>query len=202
MPFRFDNKKVFLTYSQVGDRSLDSIFDHLLAIPNGDHGIILPEYVVVSRERHVDGGFHFHAVIVFQRRFQSRNARVFDFDGIHPNIGGIRGGTELRNKITYTKKDGDFKEHGVDPLAGPVHKQQKWLDLIDNSAGPSDFMAQAKTVAPRDFILQNDKFEAFANKYYNEPGEYEPSYTEFQNVPGDLGDWVHDVLNQVSLSDV
>ncbi len=196
MPFQFDNKKVFLTYSQVGERSLDDVFNHLRRLREPEQ----PRYLVVARERHGDGGFHFHAVIDFGKRFRSRDARVFDFDGIHPNISAIRTTREYDNKVTYTKKDGEFKELGTHEQAeSRGHKQQHWIDLIDGSENRDDFMAKAKTVAPRDFILQNDKFEAFAAKYYNNVATYVSEYTpeDFEYTPTAAKDWVEEVLNQV-----
>ena len=202
MVFRFDCKKVFLTYSQVGERTLDSIYDFLSTLTAVNGEPIPIDYIVVSRERHLDGGYHFHAVIVFRERFQSRNQRFFDFDGVHPNIGSIRGERNLRNKITYTKKDGEFKELGDDPSsAAGRHKQQHWIDLIDESTDAADFMAKAKNVAPRDFVIQNDKFEAFAHKYYNNVATYVSEYDpeeDFPNVPVEATNWVDEVLNQVS----
>lgn len=199
MPFRFDNKKVFLTYAQVGDRTLENVFTFLSELPNG-RDVFVPKYLVVSRELHNDGGFHFHAVIDFGKRFRSRDARVFDFDGIHPNIVAIRTKNQYKNNVDYTKKDGEFKELGeYDEPEESRHKQQHWIDLIDGSTDAADFMGKAKSVAPRDFVLQNDKFEAFAQKYYNTVStyvsEYEPE--DFPNVPGGAADWVEQVLNEV-----
>ncbi|AGU67647.1 replication associated protein [Faeces associated gemycircularvirus 12] len=199
MPFRFDNKRVFLTYSQVGQRTLDSIYDFLSTLKDGRGELVAIEYIVVARERHLDGGFHFHAFILFRERFQSRNQRIFDFDGLHPNIESVRGERNVANKITYTKKDGEFKEHGDEPtVAERANKQQHWLDLIDSSTDAADFMGKAKSVAPRDFVLQNDKFEAFARKYYNNVATYVSEYgPEDFVVPAECNDWVRDVLNEV-----
>nr|QJB18726.1 MAG: replication-associated protein [Genomoviridae sp.] len=194
MPFRFDNKRVFLTYSQVGERTLDSIYDFLSTLVDGRGEIVPIQYLVVSRERHQDGGFHFHGFILFRERFQSRNPRVFDFDGIHPNFESVRGERNVRNKITYTKKDGEFRELGTEPEEPErVHKQQHWLDLIDTSTDATDFMSKAKAVAPRDFVLQNDKFEAFAHKYYNNLATYVTEHArESFTVPAECDDWVRD----------
>ena len=158
--------------------------------------------MVVSRvERHADGGFHIHAVVDFGKRFQSRVATVFDYDGCHPNIVAIRTTTQYSNNVSYTKKDGEFKELGsYEEAEGRGHKQQHWIDLIDESTDASDFMAKAKTVAPRDFVLQNDKFEQFAQKYYNSVPDYVSEYveTDFQFAPQGCKDWVDEVLNDVS----
>lgn len=201
MPFRFDNKRVFLTYSQVGERTLASIYEFLTTLKDGRGDVVPIEYAVVCRERHQDGGFHFHGFLLFRERFQSRNARVFDFDGVHPNIESVRGERNVANKIAYTKKDGEFQEYGNEPaIAERANKQQHWLDLIDSSTDAADFMGKAKSVAPRDFVLQNDKFEAFAQKYYNTVSTYVSEYErETYTVPSECDDWVRDVLERVSV---
>lgn len=200
MPFQFDNRKVFLTYAQVGDTPLNDIFQFLSQLRVGRNPE-QPRYLVVSRERHADGGFHFHAVIDFGKRFRSRDERVFDFNGLHPNIVAIRTDRQYKNNVDYTKKDGEFQELGeYQEPEERGHKQQHWIDLIDGSTNPGDFMAKAKAVAPRDFVLQNDKFEAFAHKYYNNVETFVPRYTpeDFTDVPDTATNWVEEVLNQVS----
>lgn len=194
-PFRFDNKKVFLTYSQCPNLTHDELFNFLSVVGNGQ-----PKYLIVARELHGDGGQHFHAVIDFGKRFRSRDVRVFDRGGYHPNISAISTQREYANKVTYTKKDGDFRELGTfEEAESRGHKQQHWIDLIDGSENRDDFMAKAKAVAPRDFVLQNDKFEAFAAKYYNNVATYVSEYTpeDFEYIPTPAKDWVEEVLNQV-----
>lgn len=193
--FRFDNKRVFLTYSQALNLERDELFNFLRGLINE------PKYIVVARELHGDGGQHFHAVIDFGKRFRSRDVRVFDIGGYHPNISAISTANEYTNKVNYTKKDGDFVELGeYEEAPARRHKQQHWADLIDGSSDRNEFMAKAKAVAPRDFILQNDKFEAFAEKYFNAPEEFVSDYVrgDFEYEPPELKTWVEDVLDQVS----
>jgi len=180
--FRFDHKSLFLTYSQSGDLSRDELFEFLTGFA--------PEFVVIGHEFHQDNGNHFHAVLGFSERFRSRNARIFDCGGVHPNIRAV---WNMQGCLAYVKKDGDFVEWGKPP----TQKKRAWAALIEDSQSPEDFMANSRASFPREFVLHNDKFESFANKYYNRPEEYVPRLDPF-NIPSALDDWVEQVLNQVS----
>ena len=194
-PFQFDVRRLLLTYAQSGETTRDELFEFL------QRDTFRPRYLVVCRELHLDGEPHLHAVIDFgDRRFRSRDERVFDINGLHPNWKAPRSDKQWHNQVNYVKKDGDFVEVGeYQEPAAPGHKQQRWIDLIDESTDRDDFMSKAKTVAPRDFVLQNDKFEAFAFKYYNRVEEYVSEYTpeDFAFVPDEAKTWVEEVLNQV-----
>jgi hypothetical protein len=37
-------------------------------------------------ELHEDGGRHWHVILKFGRPYRGTNVRVFDIDGVHPNI--------------------------------------------------------------------------------------------------------------------
>lgn len=80
MPFRFCAKYGLLTYPQCGDLDPWKIVAML-----GDLGA----ECIIGRESHVDGGLHLHAFFLFERKFESRNVRIFDVDGHHPNVGEL-----------------------------------------------------------------------------------------------------------------
>lgn len=197
MPFQFDVRRLFFTYSQSGETTKDELLQFL----NGER--FGPKFVLVARELHDDGQPHLHAVVDFgERRFRSRDERIFDINGLHPNWKAPRSDRQWHNQVNYCKKHGDFVEVGeYEEPEERGHKQQRWIDLIDGSENRDDFMAKAKTVAPRDFVLQNDKFEAFAAKYYNNVATYVSEYTpeDFEYIPTAAKDWVEEVLNQVCL---
>ena len=68
MPFRFNAKRLCLTYSQC-TADFQSLFNHLLQLPN-------VQYVLLGREHHQDGGQHYHAAIQYQKR------SIFSINGI------------------------------------------------------------------------------------------------------------------------
>jgi len=60
---------------------------------------------VIGRELHADGGIHFHCFLDFGRKFSSRDTRIFDIQGHHPNIERV--GRTPRTAYNYAIKDND-----------------------------------------------------------------------------------------------
>lgn len=105
MPFRFAAKYGLLTYSQCGDLDPFRVVDHLAG---------LGAECIIGRELHADGGTHLHAFFMFDRKFQSRNARIFDVDSCHPNI--RRGYKTPESMYDYATKDGDIVAGGLERI--------------------------------------------------------------------------------------
>lgn len=101
--YRLSAKAVFLTYPQCGVPKEDLLFFLVALNPT-------PEYCVVSHELHADGSPHLHALIVFEKKVEKRNAQSwFNFGEYHPNIQSAR---SVMKVLEYVKKDGDFCDHG------------------------------------------------------------------------------------------
>jgi len=79
---------------------------------------VTPEGVITCRELHEDGSPHFHAFVQFAARLTTRDMRVFDFMGVHPNIKHASTAKAVKNFITYVTKDGDFVNHNIAIDAG------------------------------------------------------------------------------------
>lgn len=115
--FRLQSIRVLLTFSQTGNVGE-------LELIQGYHLALLPplSYYLLSREHHADGGIHHHLVVVFKEKLRTSDVRFFDwmFDGIHPNIQSIKhSNADIKRAIGYVKKDDDFVEDGISPLAPP-----------------------------------------------------------------------------------
>lgn len=123
MSFKFDSCYVFLTYPH-------SEFEH-----SAFHGFLntvcSTEWCRVSTEKHADGDPHVHVIAKFVRRFQSRNQRVFDYEGRHPNIQQVR---SLQKAISYVAKDGEFSDFGPVPSGSAKRSASEALAL----AGQAD----------------------------------------------------------------
>lgn len=108
--YKFQSKSVFLTYSQVGSVGLKEFICQLLTNLYGN--LFYPEYknsvisIMGSREFHQDKGIHFHLLLIFKRRLTTRNSKVFDTFGIHPNIQAPR---SLKRVKAYILKQ--FLQH-------------------------------------------------------------------------------------------
>ncbi|AUW34335.1 replication-associated protein [Gemyduguivirus recro1] len=103
MTFRFAAKYGLLTYSQAPNLDPFDIVNLLAE---------LGAECIVGRENHQDGGTHYHAFFMFPREFRTRNPRVFDCGGYHPNI--LRGRKTPRAMYEYATKDGDICGGGLE----------------------------------------------------------------------------------------
>ena len=124
MTFRFAAKYGLLTYAQSDGLDPFRIVEHL-----SDLGA----ECIVGRELHDDGGTHYHAFFMFDRKFQSRNPRVFDIDSYHPNI--LRGIKSPDKMYDYATKDGDVCGGGLerpDPRGKPsASTDEFWSNVFD-----------------------------------------------------------------------
>ena len=104
MTFRFAAKHGLLTYPQCEGLDPWRIVEMLAG-----HGA----ECIIGRESHRDGGLHYHAFFLFERKFESRNVRIFDVDGFHPNV--VRGYSQPEKGCAYAIKEGDVVAGGLDP---------------------------------------------------------------------------------------
>jgi len=128
-PYKFDSASCFLTYAQ-SSLTNDVIIDHLRSIKD-------IEWARICQERHQDGGTHQHVVAKFTDRVQSRNPRIFDINGVHPNIQRIK---SIKQALQYVSKDGEFQDFGTVP--GKRYTGSQWLQAAATST-KSSFMADA-----------------------------------------------------------
>ena len=103
MPFRFAAKYALLTYAQCGQLNPFHVCDHLGS---------LGAECIIGREDHEDGGLHLHAFFMFEREFRTRDERVFDVDGRHPNV--VRGYGTPEKGWDYATKYGDVVAGGLE----------------------------------------------------------------------------------------
>lgn len=185
MTFRFDAKYGLLTYAQSGGLSPDHVVEHL--------GRLGAE-CIIGREAHADGGTHLHAFFMFERKFSSRNVRVFDVDGCHPNV--VRGYGTPELGYDYATKDGDVVAGGLlreDCIAiGSVRgSKHKWHDVIMASTR-DEFFELCAELEPRALCCSFNSLKAYADwRYRPSPDPYEhPVGLEFDpERTRDLSQW-------------
>lgn len=169
MSFRTQAKNYFLTYSQC-DVPKDALLAFLQSIAPID------EYCI-AQEHHEDGNLHLHAFISFKEKFSSRNQRVFDCNGFHPNIQIVR---NKKKCIEYCLKE------DVDPLTHILTKKD-WGVILDESTTQEEFLANVRKSHPREYCLNLERLEYAAKKHFApKEVEYVPRYTNFINVPLEL----------------
>lgn len=184
MTFRFAAKYGLLTYAQCGNLDPWAVNDHL--------GRLGAE-CIIGREDHEDGGVHLHAFFMFERRFESRNVRVFDVAGRHPNV--VAGYSTPEKGWAYATKDGDVVAGGLEqPIgrAGLSEAGSKWARVI-LAESREEFFALVAELDPRALCCSFGSLRAYAD------WRYRPTLDPYVSPPGvsfstdqfpELGHWV------------
>lgn len=197
-----DAQRFFLTYSAitVPDFNENTLADFL----NGKNHF---DWAEVNHEHHQDGGDHYHAVVTFTRRYRG-SMSSFDFLGIHPNIKPIKSGRlDLKRCREYIRKDGidrlvtagEAPEIELDDATSVnTTERNRWGQLLD-SASQQQFLDNAASWFPKEFILRHHDILAFAHQHFNSPSEYVPEFPRDSfTVPEQADEWVTQVLGEVS----
>jgi len=130
--FYAQNQRFFLTYKTHLSKELVRTF---FGDRNAKEVIVAHE--AASSETNYE---HSHVFVDFGKRFQSANARVFDINGIHPNIKAIKSGKHLENIWAYLCKEDKENEYLLDRLT-----QQTLFDKVSACKTVQDAMRLAKT---------------------------------------------------------
>lgn len=147
--FKYDSQTAFLTYPQC-DLGINELIDELRKVQD-----IL--WARVCREKHDDGNPHLHAVLKFTKRVQSRQARIFDVKGYHPNIQSVR---SIKKSLDYVAKDGEFTDIGPVPTAGSAMDVTAIWELAANGTEEEYWKAAANARLPYQYAC---KFRAMQN---------------------------------------
>lgn len=181
MPFHLRAKKIILTYSQI-DHASTPIF----LVPGHAHYEFLqrlngpPRVYRLARESHQDGGTHFHCYTEWEKPISTRNQRILDYGGYHPNIEVVR--RTPHKAWDYVGKDDDIiYEHGSPQRESGTKstgRDQLWGDAL-NQPDKASFLTTLREVAPRDFVLYNETLERFADRHYRPetPQYVSPNFT-------------------------
>lgn len=103
--FRISAKKLLLTYSQINP---EITHKHILEQLKDKTNLHDFKYVI-SKEYHVDGGTHFHAILIHNEKFEIFTSDTLDIEfqqqTFHGNYTPVR---KLRNAIAYVCKDNAY----------------------------------------------------------------------------------------------
>lgn len=187
MPFRFAARYALLTYAQSDDLDEWHVNDHL-----GQLGA----ECIIGRENHQDGGIHLHAFVDFGRKFQSRNERIFDVDGRHPNIKiGLRTPEKMWD---YATKDGDVVAGGLERPGGEgLSETGKAWSRIVLAETREEFFALVEELDPRSLCVNFPALRTYAE------WKFRPTRDPYISPPGisfstdqfpELADWVQRTL--------
>jgi len=124
--FEVNQKSFLLTYPKC-DMDKEVLLEQLTEIQE-------PSLYYIAREKHEDGSLHLHATVRFTKRVHSKDPRVFDVGGYHPNIKKLLTNRAFDNAIQYVKKDGDFITNVTEKLG---KRQRLFLEVLDKGITPS-----------------------------------------------------------------
>lgn len=157
--FRFNAKRVGLTYSQVPGEFTKEI---LLETIQGRFAVT---NYCIARETHDDGGIHVHAYFEFERKLDSRDPLLFDILGSHPNIQRIRSKSAW---LSYLHKEDE------DPLTN-IAWGSVWTRALraGSHQGAMDLVEEEK---PRDFVLYHERIDHFFRERFRARMEFEPRH--------------------------
>lgn len=145
--FRLANQRFFLTYkTHLVKEDVASFF--------GEKNV---KECICAHERADESSpyEHTHVYVDFGRNYQSTNARVFDFAGIHPNIKVIRSAKHLENIWAYLCKEDKSNEHLLSritkkTLFDTVAACKSVQDVMRMATRPNDAMGLCALYALRD----------------------------------------------------
>jgi len=147
---------ILLTYSQVSTTfDPDKVVDLL-----SDLGA---ETLIISLEKHEDGGSHYHALGEFAKPFTTRSARKFDVDGHHPNIEKV--GKTPWMAFDYVAKDGEVVggtcERPKESTGRRNESNSDWAEIVacDTEA---EFYDALRNLKPGDLVRCFSNIQRYA----------------------------------------
>lgn len=192
--FQARAKNFILTYPQCNDDVQSQFIDNGGNFPQlVEQDLELPNCVRIGRERHQDGGVHFHVFLGFESTVTVNSPTLFDYFGAHGNIKSVR--TTPRRAYEYVGKDGDIiHEFGISPPEGGASNSgsnSRWIDIV-NAESKDSFLSAVRLQAPRDWVLSLDRILQYAEYAYPTPvAPYEsPSTTTAWGRAPQLREWL------------
>jgi Geminivirus Rep catalytic domain/RNA helicase len=109
--FRLNTTRILLTYAQVPASWSKENLARFIREKLVSSGV---KALCIGKERHKDGGIHYHAAVEVTKKMDITNARHFDFQTFHPNVRSVRRGQKnWLGTVEYCQKDGDYLEDNV-----------------------------------------------------------------------------------------
>lgn len=109
---------------------------------------------------------HSHMVLDFEKRFQSRDCRIFDYNNIHPHIKKITSKKHLENCYRYLTKEDPDNKHLLDlcsksfDVVRDVFEAKTKLDAIADSKSATDALARARLYDDHNDFLNSDSWSS------------------------------------------
>lgn len=157
--------------------------------------------VKVAQEQHEDGGIHFHAYVVFQKRTQFNPATFFDFNGEHPNIKSVK------QRVGYARPVVEYLDKEDE---NPISLPEGYAFLVPNKRSFKDVAGDAikagsKKEAIDLIIAENpDKYLIYGRQikdnlsdfFKPERPRFKPRPLESFRIPAAITNWISGNLQQ------
>lgn len=183
----------FLTYAQV-DHDVDDFICEL----QSSFDMLGASRHLVAHELHADRGNHYHCLVQWTSGFTSRDTRVFDVGGFHPNYQSVRRGPDQQRVRDYCLKDGAYYGDTFDDIDDVVVKRKRddvWSEIV-GAATLVEFWSLVQRLAPYEYVNNYSRLACYATARYDQPAAYVPRYTDFV-VPGVMAAWVASLVSGV-----
>lgn len=173
-----------ITYAQCGDLDPWKVVDLFAE---------LAAECIIGREHHEDGGVHLHCFVDFGRVFRSRDTRVFDLEGRHPNVQHV--GRTPWVAYDYCIKDGDVVAGGAErpkERGNRVSKADETWSLIMAATTRDEFFRLCKQLAPAKLATSFNSISSFADWTYQmvpEPYRHPEHIAFIPDRVGALDSW-------------
>lgn len=173
-PFRFQRQRTLLTYRTHVDKVKMTAFIN---------GLKKAEFCRIAHERgdSEDGYDHSHVLVKFERVFDTRDQRRFDYEGIHPHIRIVEGNVHWRNLLQYIAKE--------DPENADLKTAETVVQKIWKAENLSDAVARCDKL--RDVVATIAAYKAKADE-----GEEIPPPAEWRKWQQDLINLLEGPVNQ------
>lgn len=135
--FRLQNQKMMLTYKTHLNKA--EYLAYMLATFNN----YVPKFFETAHENgdETNPYLHSHVLVDWGKTFQSKNTRVFDYLGIHPNIQLIKTSTHWRNSVKYIAKEDPSLAHLLTkdaPIADSIWSCNTLEEALLKAKKPND----------------------------------------------------------------
>lgn len=178
MSFRFNARAAFLTYPKCDGRKEDLV-EFLDALDPK------PTDIAACQEEHKDGTKHLHALIRYGAKVNIKNARHWDWNGHHPNVGPVR--NQAASLKYLQKEDGEPIIRGFIDVGGGSHGGRggdgdgKYIELA-RSGMVSEAIEEFSRQHPRDYVINKTRCEENLRAMSKKPKRLTYSLDQFQEA--------------------
>jgi hypothetical protein len=157
--FRLNAKKLFLTFPQINnDYTHDNIYENL---QENEKNL---KSVIIAKETHKSGGFHFHIFLEYENKVDIRRHDHYDY--IFHKHGQYSTVKSMKQTIKYITKENNFKEFLTQYTEDKITNLTKVRSLLEHPKARTFDPLKLTKEDERNFIFnQGTKIEYYYKRY-------------------------------------